>query len=84
MTFPTIHMNGTSAATLIDDYIRAMLKTQEALDAVSQIEFNARDYCPQGPDAWEMARNEMSERQAKLTSVLEDFKALTVHTLKHQ
>jgi hypothetical protein len=43
---PVIHSNGTSAETLCEDYLRARRAVIAAMEALSQVEFNARDYYP--------------------------------------
>lgn len=55
MIFPTVHINGTSRLTLIDGYSNALEKLREAEQAFRNIEFNQRDYYPQGQDAWDSA-----------------------------
>ena len=54
---PTIHTNGTSRAELIKGYEDAYYAIDKAISALQAVEFNARDYYIQGPDAWPRARN---------------------------
>ena len=61
LTTPTVHMNGSGFDSLWDGYDAADDKIIELRDAFGKIEFNARDYYPQGPDAWNKA---VDERQA--------------------
>jgi hypothetical protein len=61
LTTPTVHMNGTGFDMLWEGYDAADDKLIELRDAFGQIEFNARDYYVQGPDAWNKA---VEERQA--------------------
>jgi hypothetical protein len=49
---PTIHLNGTSAASLTEDYAQARRAVQDAMNAMQKIDFNNRDYYPQGQMAW--------------------------------
>lgn len=52
---PTIHLNGTSAKSLTEDYTQARRAIQEAMNALQAVDFNARDYYVQGPAAWTAA-----------------------------
>ena len=61
LTTPTVHLNGTGFDSLWQGYDEADDKLIELRDTFGQIEFNARDYYPQGPDAWNKA---VDERQA--------------------
>lgn len=69
MTLPTIHSNGTGLQTLRDDYDKAADSLQTFIDAWGRIEFNARDYYVQGPDAYPSARDERDAINAKLCDV---------------
>ena len=79
ITLPLIHMNGTAAKDLFEGYRAAMDAVQDADDAIKRLEFNARDYYPQGPEAWEKAREEMTERRKKLSEIHADFLAIAIH-----
>ena len=48
MIYPTIHTNGTSPEMLRRGYEDARLAVVKAIQALDAIEFNARDYYPQG------------------------------------
>ena len=69
MTLPTIHMNGTSKRMLLEGYDDAQFAIRQAHDKICKIEFNARDYYPQGPDAWTEAVKERTEILRKLEEV---------------
>ena len=68
-TFPTIHLNGTGKQDLLDGYIAAFLAVDAAVDALTRVEFNARDYYVQGPDAYTAARAERRAQFAALGNV---------------
>jgi hypothetical protein len=69
MMLPTIHSNGTSLDTLIDGY-DAINEALYRLDLKwREVEFNARDYYPQGPDAYTQARDERQQHSAKIKEV---------------
>jgi hypothetical protein len=46
--FPTIHLGGTTAPQLLDDYGKAYEALLAAREAFDKIEFNSRDYLPHG------------------------------------
>lgn len=72
---PTVHLNGTSRQTLINDYNAAYRKLIEFRDAFRSIEFNARDYYVQSNTAFAGARQErdvMEHKIAALMQYLED------------
>jgi hypothetical protein len=56
MTAPTVHLNGTSAAALLEGYEKATAAVTAALTALGEAAPNARDYYPQGPGAWTNVR----------------------------
>jgi hypothetical protein len=51
---PTIHMNGTPAKMLLDGYENAYYAIDDAIEKLSAIEFNARDYYVKDGE-WEKA-----------------------------
>lgn len=79
MILPTIHLNGTGAKMLFADYRAAMDAIQDAQEAIRKIEFNARDYYPQGNEAWSAASQEMQDRRLALQRVHDDFLAICLH-----
>jgi hypothetical protein len=52
---PTIHLNGTSAKTLLAGYDAAYDALHAFQNVMREIEFNARDYYVDGPGSWEAA-----------------------------
>ena len=69
LTLPTLHMNGTGFDMLFSGYDQAEDKLNELTDAFGNIEFNARDYYVQGPDAYTKAREERQAIYAKLKDI---------------
>lgn len=78
-TLPTIHLNGTGRETLQRGYDHAAGKFHDFIEAWGAIEFNARDYYVAGPDAWEAARSERDDLNAKLRAVREHLDAIREH-----
>ena len=73
---PTIHINGTSAKSLTEDYAQARRAVQEAVNALRAVDFNARDYYVQGPGAWTAAVQQREDVYQHLSAA---FNALHEH-----
>jgi len=69
ITLPTIHSNGTSKKMLTDGYDLAADTLEDFIAAYGSVEFNARDYYVQGPDAWTKALKEREAMNAKIRDV---------------
>lgn len=73
MKTPTLHLNGTSREHLqdpINDAYSAGMAFLRALEAMSP---NARDYYPQGPEAFGIAVREHEERYAAVKKVMAEL-----------
>ena len=68
-TLPTIHLNGTGAESLFNEYGNAWRALKAAREALAQTTCNARDFYPQGPAAFSQARSERDEALQKLREV---------------
>ena len=68
-TLPTIHMNGTGAKSLADEYHEVYLAVGLAGHALQGATCNARDFYPQGGEAWQQAREERAAMFRKLAEV---------------
>lgn len=66
---PTIHINGTGARSLADEYHAVYQAIDRASDALQAATCNARDFYPQGDAAWQKARDERAEMFRKLAEV---------------
>lgn len=82
---PTISINGTSAETLLEDYRAAYEALSTALDALTRIEFNARDYAQQenGWENWKAAQAAQQARWAAVSAVRDDMLAIAIHCSEH-
>ena len=76
MRAPTIHLNGTSAETLLDQYQTAASALRQAAETLIDAHPNARDYYPQGADAFREALLEHSERLVLIRRVMNDLDLL--------
>jgi hypothetical protein len=65
-TIPTLHLNGTDATTLLDEYAAANDALDKAIEAFDNTTCNGRDFYPQGPGAYDQARAERTEALNKL------------------
>jgi len=66
---PTIHLNGTGAQSLADEYHAVYQAFDRASDALAAATCNARDFYPQGDAAWQQARDERAEMFRRLAEV---------------
>lgn len=79
MIFPTVHLNGTHPDSLSSGYASAARAAREAIQAIEDAAPNARDYYPQGDDAFRVASREHQARAKKLNEVYLDLMALYEH-----
>lgn len=76
MRTPTVHLNGTSRDELDSQLGRARETLRLALDALHDATPNARDYYPQGEDAFREAAAEHAARVSAIRRVLADIGAM--------
>lgn len=69
LTLPTLHMNGTGFKMLSEGYEQAADKLDDFTDAFGSIEFNARDYYVQNPEAYPKAREERMAIHAHIKAI---------------
>ena len=79
MILPTIHTNGTSPEMLKEGYLEAYRAVTAADATLVAIEFNARDYYPQGPEAWTTARAERQHQLARLRCIAAELMTVLEH-----
>lgn len=77
LTLPTIHMNGTGRKMLTEGYDNAAEKLDDFINAFSNIEFSARDYYVQSPEAYPKARDERTE-------INQAIKKISSYLLEHR
>ena len=82
-TLPTIHLNGTGAQALFDEYRTAMKAVRAAADALAAATCNGRDFYPQGGAAWSQARDERADAFRKLQEVEEYLAAWAERAADH-
>jgi len=71
---PTVHLNGTSHKMLSRGYDDAHYALKTFAKAFGFVEFNARDYYVQGPEAWPAAvdaRMEINQKIKEISQYLE-------------
>lgn len=88
MRLPTIHLNGTDAQSLFDDYRAAHEATVIAKEALAKCAPNGRDYYLQQAtpgrltdDATNEAFAEHRARMAALVTIECDLEALALHVI---
>jgi hypothetical protein len=82
MIKPTIHLNGTSPERLFEDYHNASRAVNAAIDVLANIEFNARDYYPQGDKVFELARAQRVEQFTKLREIRDELREVAAYVSK--
>jgi hypothetical protein len=78
MQLPTIHLNGTSKAELIEQLCEASQAIDLAYSALKQAAPNGRDYYPQGPEAYTAARAQHEDRLRRLDAVKAEIDELAM------
>jgi hypothetical protein len=76
LTFPTIHINGSSVDRLIEDYAEIHHAIHNALEKMQAAGPNGRDYYPQGDEAFAKARQEHRSRMTRLVEVNRELRAI--------
>lgn len=79
MIKPTIHLNGTSAQSLANQYGHAREKLREAMEALAHIDVHGRDYYVQGPRVYRLAAEEHSKRYLALSAILDELLEIEIH-----
>jgi len=79
MILPTIHLNGTSAKELCEQYSTAAFAVRDAINAVQNSSPHGRDYYPQGNCNCARAQHEHSQRLDALESIYRELEALWTH-----
>ena len=79
MTFPTIHLNGTSKERLVEDLCDACNAIDAAYEALKKTAPNGRDYYPQGPEALERATGEHMLRLRKLDAIKGELEQIVLY-----
>jgi len=77
MTFPTLHLNGTSYDELYEQADKACNALYEAVMALREAAPNARDYYVQNSTAFTTAQQEHSDRLNRVSQALGEM-----HTLR--
>jgi hypothetical protein len=83
-TLPTIHLNGTGAQSLKDEYRAVRQAVEAAGDALAAATCNARDFYPQDPGAWQRARSEREEAFRLLRMVSDYAEQWEAHAADHR
>jgi hypothetical protein len=68
-TLPTIHLNGTGATSLSNEYKDAYQTFKAAYEAFLNTTCHPRDFYPQGGEAWPQARAERDEVLSKMEDI---------------
>ena len=82
MKFPVVHLNGTSAADLLEGYLKAMSKLWEAADALDKCLPNGRDYL--APGGIQVAVAEHTARILKVIDVRKEIETIIENIQEQQ
>ena len=83
ITLPTIHLNGTGAQSLVDEYRAVRKAVNAADDALVAATCNGRDFYPQGSNAYYTARRERDAMLDMLRQVRSYAEAWEAHAMNH-
>ena len=84
MIKPTIHLNGTSADDLFEQYGEIATTLRTAISALEANQPNGRDYYPQGMGAIQIATEEHRQRILRVEAVLDEIEELRLHIMEQQ
>ena len=79
LTLPTVHMNGTGARSLTEQYLQAANAVTLAIQDCQQSAPNGRDYYVQDGETLPIAGEEHWDRIQRLESVREELNVLALH-----
>ncbi len=79
---PTIHLNGSSARRLLEENEVPRLLVLRSIEALERNGPNARDYYPQGQDAFGEAVRQHESRLSRLREVYCELNMLAGHIVE--
>jgi hypothetical protein len=82
-TLPVIHLNGTGANSLQQEYRNARISLNQAIEKFHQTTCHPRDFYPV-EGSWEKARKEREEMRDSLNKVLAFLEAWEYHAHSHR
>lgn len=80
MILPTIHLNGSGKAHLVEAQLKVSNALSAAIDALRESAPHGRDYYPQGPGVINQAIEEHCSRLKKLEDLQKEIKAI-IHAI---
>ena len=79
LAIPTIHLNGSNKATMLEDLANAREAIRDAIRALGETMPNGRDFVPtQGSEAFRLAQSQHRARVDALADVMNELMALSV------
>jgi len=76
VSIPTLHLNGSSGDTLLDNAHDAVRDLDVLIDGLRMHPPHARDFYVQGEGAYRSARAEHEARIAALTAILAEYREI--------
>ena len=80
---PTIHFNGTSAQSLLENYTNVLEKVRELGLSMTKIYPHGRDYYPQGQLAILMAMDEWKNMNSTISGLESEMIEMVEYLLEH-
>lgn len=84
MQVPTIHLNGTSRESLLQEYEAAFHAVHAAYEKVQALTVHGRDYYVQGTTAFPLAQAEHQHRLEQLSTIMHELKGVYFALIKQQ
>ena len=75
---PVLNMNGASAKSLIDAYVKAIQALDEAATKLAACAPHGRDFQTAKPGAYEQARTQHTERARSIENMRNDLESLAL------
>lgn len=82
LELPVVHLNGTSAESLSEQFRAAKTALEYALEACSKAAPHGRDYYPSGSGSYTRATKQYIARQQKLVDVLQEVTEIYEHVIE--
>jgi len=76
MITPTIHLNGTSKAALLEGYLDVLAAGRDLREALCKAAPHGRDYYPQGSQAYTDAATDHTARLRKLNEIIKEIEVI--------
>jgi hypothetical protein len=80
LAVPTVHLNGTSKADLLEQQAKAREKINETLLALQEASPHPRDYYVQGTEIWNLAVKQHQARVKRFQQTYDELMQISFET----